>query len=155
MVAAHIRTADAAADGSMEDDRVEEVEEDSCTAECQPSVGRGRLDRDVARHWDCEEWTSEGQCIEAGSLSCSFARNLISKGALIEGLMVKMQRDDERKWERRSGWKGPTYLPFWLDGSPELATASTLVDWLGQQALYRPPDAIFRVKNFSLFTQVR
>lgn len=93
MVAAHIRTADAAADGSMEEDRVEEVEEDSCTAECQPSVGCGRLDRGVARHWDCEEWTSEGQCIEAGLLSCSFARSLINKGVLIETLMIKMQRD--------------------------------------------------------------
>lgn len=55
MVAAHIRTADAAADGSMEEDRAEEVEEDSCIAECRPSGGRGRLDGDVATHRDCDE----------------------------------------------------------------------------------------------------
>jgi hypothetical protein len=63
-VAAHIRTADAAADGSMEGGQVEVVEEGSCTAECQPSGGRGCLDVDVATHWDFEERTSEGQCIE-------------------------------------------------------------------------------------------
>jgi hypothetical protein len=59
-----------------------------------------------------------------------------------------------REQERRNGWKGPTYLPFWLDGSPELATATTLVDWLGQKALRRLPETIFCVKNFTLLTQL-
>jgi hypothetical protein len=115
-VAAHIRTADAAADDSMGEGQVVVVVEDSCTAECQPSRGRGRLDRDVATHLDCEERRSDGQCTEAGLLSCSFARSLIGKGALIEVLMIKMQRDEERlgkeKWLERSNV--PAILARWI-----------------------------------------
>jgi hypothetical protein len=61
--------------------------------------------------------------------------------------------DDEKEWERRNGRESSTHLPFWPDGSPELATAATLVDWLCQEALSRPPETIFCVKNFTLLTQ--